>query len=286
MKRKSLLILGCGDIGTRVGTTLLAEGWLIHGARRNVHALPGEFSAHRADYAAPGGLGGLREIRPDAVLATFNPLDRSVAGYRAGFLEGARNLLDFLGDHRPERIVFVSSTRVFAESGGGWVDEGSALATEDERAVLIADAERALLDSGQKVSIIRFSGIYGNPGGHLIARVTRGDISPAEPATWGNRIHRDDCAGFICHLLRAARAGGELEPVYIGTDDEPALRHEVEVWLAREMGLQAAVEEGTRPEGAAGGKRCRNRLLHASGYRLRFPDYRSGYRAVLADSSD
>ena len=101
MKGKSLLIVGCGDIGTRVGTTLLAEDWAIHGVRRNTDALPGEFSTHRADYAAPDGLSDLRGLCPDTVLATFNPTDRSVAGYRAGFLDGARNLVDCLGEHRP-----------------------------------------------------------------------------------------------------------------------------------------------------------------------------------------
>ena len=220
------------------------------------------------------------------MLATFNPADRSVAGYRAGFLDGARNLLDALGDHRPRRILFVSSTRVFAESDGGWVDESSVLSTEDERAALIADAEKAMLDSGHYVSIIRFSGIYGNPGGYLVSRVARGEFSPAASPVWGNRIHRDDCAGFLCHLLRTAISGGELDPVYVGSDDKPTLRREVEEWLARELGVDPGGEAGGGPRDAAIGKRCRNELLHASGYSLRYPDYRSGYRAVLASGGD
>jgi nucleoside-diphosphate-sugar epimerase len=284
MKRKSLLIVGCGDVGIRTGSTLYAEDWEIHGARRSIDALPAGFNAHRADYSAPGGLEKLRDLRPDAVLATFNPADRSVAGYLSGFVDGARNLVAALGDHRPARVLFVSSTRVFAESLGGWVDEASSLSQDDERALAIIEAERLVRDSGHAVSVVRFAGIYGHPGGYLLKRVARGELGPAVPGRWSNRIHRQDCAGFLCHLLRSAMAGEPLEPVYIGVDDYPVLQREVEEWLARQMGIEL-VGEAPATRGEAVGKRCRNRLLHASGYELRFPDFRSGYRAVLAEAS-
>jgi nucleoside-diphosphate-sugar epimerase len=283
MKRKSLLIVGCGDLGSRVGGTLAAEGWTVHGARRNSEALPSGFIAHRADYAAAGGLESLRELRPHTVLATFLPVDRTVDGYVAGFVTGARNLVAALGDHRPARLLFVSSTRVFAESGGGWVDETSPLSEDDERAAAIIEAESIVRSAGYPVSIVRFAGIYGHPGGRLLARVGRGELSPTVPR-WSNRIHREDCAGFLCHLLRAVVAGEELAPVYIGVDNCPVLQHEVELWLARQLGAKVGEEASAPVAGSAVGKRCRNGLLRASGYDLRFPDYRSGYRAVLATS--
>ena len=284
MKRKSLLIVGCGDLGARAGSTLIQEGWTVHGLRRRVDALPAGFSAHRADYAAPGGLDLIRELRPDTVLATFTPTDRSLAGYRSGFVDGARNLLDALADHRPARLVFVSSTRVFSESRGAWVDESSPLSDSDERAVAIVEAERLVRDSALDVSVVRFAGIYGQPGGRLLARIARGELSPATPVRWTNRIHREDCAGFLCHLLRGAVAGDSLEPVYIGADDQPALQHEVEHWLALELGVETGADRPVSGEDEAIGKRCRNRLMHASGYSLRYPDFRSGYRAVLSGS--
>jgi nucleoside-diphosphate-sugar epimerase len=284
MKRKSLLIVGCGDLGIRTGSALLAEGWEVHGARRSSGALPSGFSAHRADYSAPGGLENLRDLRPDTVVATFNPADRSVAGYLSGFVDGARNLVAVLGEHRPASVLFVSSTRVFAESHGGWVDETSSLSEHDEPALAIIEAERLVRSSGHAVSVVRFAGIYGHPGGHLLTRVARGELGPAAPGRWSNRIHRQDCAGFLCHLLRSAMAGDPLESVYIGVDDRPALQREVEEWLARQMGIDV-VREPPPPRGEAVGKRCRNRLLHASGYELQFPDFRSGYGAVLAQVS-
>ena len=102
---------------------------------------------------------------------------------------------------------------------------------------------------------------------------------------YGNRIHRDDCAGFMAYLLAAMAAGGQLAPVYIGADDLPAPQAEVECWLAQRPGLPRNPQwtPGETAEAfTIGHKRCSNRLLHASGYRLLYPDYRSGYEAVLA----
>ena len=283
MKNNSVLIVGCGDLGIRTGLDLYAEGWEVHGLRRNPDALPGEFTAHRGDYTQPGELDFAHDLRPGFVIASCNPVERSEAGYRLGFLGGARNILSSLGDHRPRRILFVSSTRVQAGTGGARVDENSPLATEDRLACAIIEAEQAMLQSPHAVTVVRFAGIYGNPRGRLLSRIRRGELCEPSPGRWSNRIHRDDCAGFLTHLIKSDEVGRAIEPVYIGVDDRPELQFEVERWLAREMGVP--LEKAQADPVTASGKRCINRLLHASGYRLRYPDYKSGYRAVL-ESAD
>ena len=84
--------------------------------------------------------------------------------------------------------------------------------------------------------MIRFAGIYGDPRGHLLERIRRGELSPRQPPRYSNRIHRDDCAGFLCHLLERARTGAALAPVYNGVDDLPAAQFEVDTWLAAGAG--------------------------------------------------
>ena len=283
-----MLIVGCGDLGARVGGSLLQDGWEVHAARRDTSRLPPGFVGHAADYTAAGSLDFAADLQPDYVLATFTPADRSEAGYRRGFAAAAANLVAGLGGHRPRSILMVSSTRVFAETEGGWVDETSELSTRDPRAASIIAAERCLLDFGHRVSVVRFAGIYGTSGGYLLQRVLRGELAPISPVRFTNRIHRDDCAGFILHLLGLSEAGQSLAPVYIGGDDCPAPQHEVDSWLAARLGVSAAAGGSARdqPPGtpAASHKRCSNRLLHTSGYRLRYPDYRRGYAAVLGDS--
>jgi len=286
MKSSSVLIVGCGDVGIRTGLLLLARRWSVIGVRRSIARLPAEFAGRAANYTQPGSLDFAAQMRPDFVVATFNPADRSVTGYRDGFRTAISNLLAGLGPHRPEHIVMASSTRVFAEADGGWVDESSALTTDDPWAQEIIAAERQLLDSGLPASVVRFAGIYGIPGGRLLSRIRRGELCPPEPVSYTNRIHREDCAGFLAHMLLMAQAGKNPRPVYIGVDDLPAPRYEVESWLAREMGLEDLIATQPAPgddptRHNAGHKRCRNTALRESGYRLIYPDYKSGYRSLL-----
>jgi nucleoside-diphosphate-sugar epimerase len=289
MKGRSVLIVGCGDLGLRAGAQLLDLGASITGVRRNIERLPATFLGRAANYTRPGSLSFAAALKPDYVLAIFNPADRSVAGYKAGFQQAMENLLSGLGDHRPRHIVMSSSTRVFAESLGGWVDEHSAVTSEDPWAVAIIAAEQLLLNSMHSASVVRFAGIYGIPGGRLLSRIRRGELCPPEPVSYTNRMHRDDCAGFLVHLLQLAEASTALEPVYIGADNEPAPRFEVESWLAREMGMDHQPTEWASPttptqHNTAGHKRCRNAALRNSGYQLMYPDYRSGYGALLASA--
>ena len=288
MKKSSVLIVGCGDLGIRVGASLMKRGCSVTGVRRNTAQIPADFIGHAADYSEEGSLNFAAQQRPDYVLAIFNPADRSVSGYKAGFQAAMRNLLSGLGQHRPRHILMTSSTRVFAEAEGGWVDETSALTMTDARALEIIAAERLLLDSGHAASVVRLAGIYGASGGRLLSRIRRGELCPAQPVSYTNRIHREDCAGFLIHLLDLADAGKPLEPVYIGVDDLPAPRYEVESWLAREMGLDfergsdlAPSQEPIR-HNSAGHKRCSNTALHASRYQLIFPNYKNGYADLLA----
>jgi nucleoside-diphosphate-sugar epimerase len=290
MKTNSILFVGCGDLGSRAGKRSMAAGWQVTGQRRNTSHLPAGFDAVAADYTAPGGLDFVAALAPDYIVATFNPSERSEEGYRRGFTGGAQNLLAGLGGHKPKAILTVSSTRVYAERDGGWVDESSELAQDDPRAVAMIAAEQLLLTSPHPASAIRFAGIYGERSGRLLQRIQRGELTPEQPKRYSNRIHRDDCAGFLCHLLERAARGGELAPVYNGVDDFPAAQFEVESWLAAQMGVQAVHSSDPNPStknipkaNSTGHKRCSNHLLRASGYELLHADYRSGYSAVLAD---
>jgi len=282
MKSNSVLIIGCGELGARAGLILQRRGWHVGGVRRDIARLPAGFSGHAADYAIPGSLDFVAALQPDFVVTTFNPTERSAQGYAAGFLTATANLLAGLGTHKPRYILAVSSTRVFAEQQGGWVDESSPLSTDDPRALAMIEAEALLRTSCIPASLVRFAGIYGAPGGRLLSRVSRGELCPPLPPRYGNRMHRDDCAGFLTHLLRLAAAGKTLAPLYIGVDDQPVPRYEVESWLAREIGVeQQRLKPASVAEVPGGHKRCRNRALHDSGYQLLYADYRSGYRAVL-----
>ncbi|MFT4612881.1 MAG: nucleoside-diphosphate-sugar epimerase [Bacteroidia bacterium] len=286
MKSRSVLIVGCGDLGIRCGTHLAQQGCEVIGVRRNLDKLPPAFAGIAANYTESGSLAFLADQQPDFLVAIFNPTDRSEQGYKVGFTRAMDHLLDGLGDHRPAHIFMTSSTRVFDESEGGWVDEDSPLTQSDPWARSIIAAEERLLQSGHKASVIRFAGIYGIPGGRLLSRIRRGELCPPSPVSYTNRIHREDAGAFLAHLVERAAAAEALRPIYIGVDDLPAPRYEVESWLAHQMGLEpdplAGVAEAEPiRNNSAGHKRCSNAALRDSGYKLIYSDYRQGYRELL-----
>lgn len=279
MKPNSILIIGCGDLGVRTGAILSQSGYAMGGVCRNPGKLPTEFEGYAADYCVPGSLDFLESAAPDYVIATFKPAAFSPGGYQRGFPGAVQNLLTGLGAHRPKVIFMVSSTRAFAEQSGAWVDETSPPADEGFAAKAIVEAEQLLLGSGQTSCIVRFGGIYGDPNGRLLSRIATGEICTEKPLQYGNRIHRDDCAGFLAHLVQMDE--NKRERLYIGVDSDPAPRFETESWLARQMGVDVKPREEKMGERSAGHKRCRNNRLLDSGYQLRYPSYKQGYRAVL-----
>lgn len=280
MKRRHLAVVGCGDLGVRVAGLLQGEGFRVSGLRRDPTRLPAGLEGKVIDYADPASLSVLHSLIPDYLLLTLKPLGRDEAGYRAGFADAMAAVLRGLGGHRPRGVLMVSSTRVYAEQEGGWVDEGSPLAEDDPAARAIIEAERQLLDSGLPGCVLRSAGLYGGDSPWLLNRVAGGELCPAEPLRYGNRIHRDDLAGLIAHLILAREAGDTLPAVINAVDDAPVPQHEVELWLAERLGVTRwrEVLPGMR---RGGHKRCSNRLLHGCGYTLRYPDYRAGYGASL-----
>jgi nucleoside-diphosphate-sugar epimerase len=271
-------LLGCGDLGTGVGLSLLERGDAPLALRRNVAAVPGSLPALSVDYTDPASLAPLLEQPADITLLTPTPPAPDVEGYRRGYLLPVKNLLDLWQDGPVRDLIYVSSTRVYGDAGGEWVDESSSLRPADGQAELLVEAEQRLLESRHRVCIVRFSGIYGRMPSRLLERIKQGKIVKPSPVHFSNRIHRDDCVGFLLHLL----ADPDRAELYLASDNAPAPQHEVERWLAAELGVDNP-EESVDP--MPGNRRCRNARMRATGYRLKYPDYRSGYRAMMTSTS-
>lgn len=277
-KPRSVHLLGCGDIGSAIGCALLERGERPLGVRRNVAALPPGLPSLSLDYTERESLARLEAQPADIALLTPTPPGRDVESYRLGYLRPVENLLALWGDGPPRDLVYVSSTRVYGDAAGEWVDEESELHPADGQAELLAEAERRLLESHHRVCVVRFSGIYGRLPSRLLERIRGGHIVRRSPPHYTNRIHRDDCIGFLLHLLDLP----QRERLYLASDDCPALQHEVESWLAANLGVKEP-EESVEP--MPGNRRCRNARLRASGYALKYPDYRAGYSAMMTSTS-
>jgi nucleoside-diphosphate-sugar epimerase len=285
-----ILIAGCGYVGSALAELLRDAGHRVAGLKRSADGLPAGITALRADLADAGSIG--------AALATLvAPIDVAVcavaadagddAAYRRAYVEGQRNLIAALRARAatPRHLFFTSSTAVYAQDDGSWVDETSETAPRDFRGARMLEAERVLQESGIPATALRLGGIYGPGRTRMIESVRSGraGIAPGPPR-WGNRIHRDDAAGALAHLIGAALRGVAPPPILIGVDDEPADEAAVLRWLAATLGVaEPAVGEAAPGARARGGnKRCSNARLRAVGYRFRYPTFREGYGALIS----
>lgn len=277
-----VLIAGCGYVGTALARRLLADGREVHGLRRDPRGLPEGVSPVAADLTDPRTLTGL-PTELDAVVYTASPDERTPGAYRDAYVTGLSHLLAAVAaDARPpRRLVLTTSTAVFGESGGGWVGETTPPSPASFTGHALLEAERVALTGPVPASVVRLGGIYGPGRSRLVERVRRGRAPCLkDQPRYTNRIHRDDCAGVLHHILGLA----EPAPVYVAVDDAPAERCDVLRFIADRLGVSPPPEAVPGEAGGrrGGGKRCRNDRLKASGYRLRYPTYREGYGALLA----
>jgi nucleoside-diphosphate-sugar epimerase len=284
-----IVIAGCGYVGNALARLLLDDGHEVYGIRRDVSKLEQGIRGIAGDLADPKTLGPAPRRVEYAVFAVGADAGTEQA-YRRAYLDGLAGFLEWLADEgqRPRRLVMTSSTSVYGQRRGERIDEDSPTHPTQFRGETMLASERLLAASGMSTVVLRLGGIYGPGRTGLVERARAGALRrPAEPQ-YTNRIHRDDAAGLLRHLLFLE----DPEPVYLGVDDESAEAGELYAWLAKTLGLPTpeTEEPDQRSEGggrrSAGSKRCSNRLARESGYRFRYPSYREGYGALIREQAE
>ena len=295
----TVLLAGCGDLGTEAGLRFAAAGHRVVGWRRSPGKLPAGIEGVAADLSS----GELPPVPADAsavvvAVAAGSPTEDA---YRAAYIDGLSNVLDAVlaSGAGVARVLFVSSTAVYGDAGGGWIDESTTPEPGGFSGRIMREAEELLFDRLRGTGItpvaLRLGGIYGPGRTRLIDQVRNGSaVVPAEPR-YTNRIHRDDAAAAI---VRLCTMDAVHKPVYIGVDNDPAELGDVLCFLAAELGLPrppssaGAVSKNGGDRGGAskagaepargGNKRCSNALLRSTGFEFLCPSFREGYRDILA----
>ncbi|BBP67811.1 hypothetical protein PHLH5_53520 [Pseudomonas sp. Cab53] len=127
MSAPSVLIAGCGDIGGRLARRLVAENWQVHGLRRTVAHLPAGVNGVAGDLFSAQCPADWPTGPLDYLVYSAAATDHDEAGYRAAYIEGLEHVLGWLKQHgqQPRRLLFVSSSSVYGQQKGEWVDENS-----------------------------------------------------------------------------------------------------------------------------------------------------------------
>ena len=277
----NILIIGCGTIGTQLAHDLSTKGHQVTGLKRHPpETVSGNVDYFKADITAPGDLLDL-PTDFDTLYFILSPDGRNEESYRAIYESGLNNLLNTfsLAGANPHWI-FVSSTSVYGQSQGEWVDEDSIAQPANATSQLIRQAEQKLMDLNPDNIIVRFSGIYG-PGREYLLRMSK--QAPAiqqHPPYYTNRIHEQDCIGVLAFLLERRLAGAALEQCYLASDDDPAPMWEVISWLAEQMNCQPPAVKRVDNHSDMN-KRCNNQRLKALGYQFRYPSYKDGYLELI-----
>ncbi len=282
------MIIGCGYLGQRLGASLLREGGRVFGTVRS----PGRAAEIAAlgiepviaDVLQPDSLRGLPQADRAFYCVGF---DRDAgAAMRAVYVDGLQNVLDNLPPS-VRQIVYASSTGVYGQTGGEWVDEDSPTEPPHESGKVCLEAEGRIRawseDRSISAVVLRFAGLYGP--GRIVRRaiLERGEPIPGDPDKFLNMIHIDDAARVSAAALDAERPG----PIYVVGDDRPVTRREYYSVAARALEAPeprfAPPLPGTAEASRdATNKRVANhRMKREFGIDLLYPDVTSGLTDVL-----
>ncbi len=290
-----VLILGCGYVGLPLGAELARLGHEVFGVTRS----GGTGAALQERGVRPLVADITRRADLDKLPQPFDWVVNTVASnkgrveeYRQVYVEGMRNILQWLEAAPPKKFVYTSSTSVYGQNDGSLVRESSPTEPQSELARVLVVAEQLLLETVRAKNfpgiILRAAGIYGPGRGHLFLQYLKDEARiPGHGERLVNMIHRDDLAACILTALKSGRPG----EIYNACDDEPVPQIHFFRWLSETLGKNMPAftqeDEAASSKRAVTNKKVSNRKLRMElGCALRYPTFRQGYTAEIKRLQD
>jgi len=282
-----LLIAGCGYVGQAAADLFHAAGWVVEGWARSAESaasLSGKpyrireiDISQRAEVAdrAPAAVGF------DAVIHCASSRGGDAEVYRQIYLDGARNLLAvFPGS----KLLFTSSSSVYAQRDGSWVTEESETKPTRETSRILLETESVVL--GGDGIVARLAGIYGPGRSAMLNKFLAGTaiIDPGNDR-FVNQVHRDDIVSALFVLLNH-EVGGQI---YNVVDNEPILQSECYRWLAERLNrpLPPTGKSTARRKRGDSNKRISNAKLRRRGWVPQYPTFAEAMeKSILPSFTD
>jgi nucleoside-diphosphate-sugar epimerase len=280
-----ILIAGCGYVGEATADLFHSAGWNVEGwvhskesaARLSVKP----YSLRVIDVSQRGDVAKRPEAF-DAVIHCASSRGGDAEAYREIYLNGARHLLETFPQ---AKILFTSSTSVYAQRDGSKLTEESETKPLRETSRILLQVEKLVLEKGGIV--VRLAGIYGPQRSALLSKFLNGTatIDPNNDR-FVNQVHRDDIASALFLLLNRAQTSAQI---YNVVDDQPLLQSECYHWLAQRLNRPlppTRKSEQPRKRGDTN-KRVSNAKLHQLGWTPDYPTFRDAMeKSILSSFAD
>jgi nucleoside-diphosphate-sugar epimerase len=266
-----ILIAGCGYVGQATADLFHAAGWAVEGWTQSAESAAKlaakPYPVYGVDITGEARISTQAGVF-DAIILCASSGGGDADTYRQIYLNGARKLLDrFDGS----RMLFTSSTSVYAQCDGSWVTEESQTKPARETGRILLETEELVLGHGGIVA--RLAGIYGPGRSALLSKFLAGEAI-IDPRTdrFSNQVHRDDIAAALFLLVnRPSRA----RQIYNVVDDQPILQSEYYRWLASKLNrpIPPMGRSTSASKRGASNKRVSNTKLRHLGWIPRYPTF-------------
>lgn len=281
---KKVLFLGFGKLAKAAVEPFLSLGYSVTAVARSALSVDLPITYWRGDICSDGIQQKLMGHHFDLVVITLTPAGRSPEDYRSAYFDTVSTLIKtWQNTVLPQKIFYVSSTRVYGQTEG-WIDDDTPAEPICEQGKILSATEDLLLQSDLDVTIIRFSGIYGAGRNYLIRQVQQGDLTGNQIT---NRIHQDDCIQIFTHLAKLWGDNKLISSVYLASDLEPAASYQVKQWINACLNKREPLwVDALEKDYLAKGKYCKPNRLLCESYQFKFPTYREGYEFEILGNGD
>jgi nucleoside-diphosphate-sugar epimerase len=267
-----ILIAGCGYVGEATGGLFHSAGWNVEGwvhSKESAARLSAKPYSIRVIDISQRGEVAKHAGSFDAVIHCASSRGGDAEAYRQIYLNAVRHLLE---SFPKAKILFTSSTSVYAQRDGSWVTEESETKPLRETSRILLEVENLILENGGIVA--RLAGIYGPQRSALLSKFLNGTatIDPNNDR-FVNQIHRDDIASALFLLLN--REPQRAAQIYNIVDDQPILQSECYRWLAQRLNRPLPpIRKSDQPRKRGDtNKRVSNAKLHQLGWTLGYPTF-------------
>ncbi|HEY0966785.1 MAG TPA: NAD-dependent epimerase/dehydratase family protein [Opitutaceae bacterium] len=287
---RRLIVFGAGYVGSAVVLAAREQGMEVTALTRN------------PDKAAALALAGVRtvvadlsssewhaQLSPDTdfILNCVSSGGGGLEGYRKSYVDGLRSILDWArSTPSPGMLIYTGSTSVYPQDGGVRVSEEASTAESTGNARILLEAEDLVRAWAGRWFILRLAGIYGPGRHHLLDQLRAGaDTLAGQGEHHLNLIHRDD---IVTAILAAFRAPSSVPSgIFNVADDGAAPKATLVKWIAARLGCPEPAFSGEPVTGRRRGTPDRvianDRIKRVLGWQARYPTFRDGYAAFLAN---